>query len=428
MRLIDKIIGKKPKEEVSIRLKPNELLQFISDEYEKEFNGFKPFIHKKYKEINAILADIPEVINSLLAADALEHTSKRVEKVGDANKENIVNNLRFIIEKIKTYEEFSLDDTFNFCINAKSALKTVLENTHRSQLYIRAIYPEEAQKIVSTLSKLEDNVDELFIHVRDIKMRKDSFDKFSNEIENYKRMQVQIQESHKKIKHIESKIDSMKKNIHDSKEKLNELENSQEFERAKQFESEINILKEKISDIDHNIQRLFTPLSKVFSRMKKQDMSGICLLSPEHRQILEKILYDPTSALEDDMDSFFAGIRPRIENGSLGLKDQMCEKALQHLDKLCNSKELSSQREKRKEYSLKLKNVTDELNSLNIYRNKEQLMQQISRDEHMLKIIEGDLNTEKKHLHTLTEESELLESGLNMEIKGLFEKDIEIEY
>jgi len=96
MRLIDKIIGKKPKEEVSIRLKPNELLQFISDEYEKEFNGFKPFIHKKYKEINAILADIPEVINSLLAADALEHTSKRVEKVGDANKENIVNNLRRI--------------------------------------------------------------------------------------------------------------------------------------------------------------------------------------------------------------------------------------------------------------------------------------------------------------------------------------------
>jgi hypothetical protein len=106
----------------------------------------------------------------------------------------------------------------------------------------------------------------------------------------------------------------------------------------------------------------------------------------------------------------------------------MCEKVLQQLDKLHSSKDLSSLREKRNEYSLQLESVTNELNSLSVYRDKEQLVQQISRDEHMLKTTEDDLNTEKKHFETFTEESELMESGLSMEIKGLFEKDIEIEY
>jgi peptidoglycan hydrolase CwlO-like protein len=304
----------------------------------------------------------------------------------------------------------------------------VRDNTHRSQLYIKAIYPEESQNIIAALSSLEDLIDELFRVIQDKKERIDSLDKFSGEIGNYDLMQKKIVETQSSIRDLESRINSMQNEIQDAKNGLIELEQSPDFERAKQLESEVAFLKEKISDIDHNIQRLFSPLSKVFSRMEKQDKSEICVLSPEHRQILEKITHDPASALEHDLESFFTGVRPRIEAGSLGLKDQMCEKVLQQLDKLHSSKDLSSLREKRNEYSLQLESVTNELNSLSVYRDKEQLVQQISRDEHMLKTTEDDLNTEKKHFETFTEESELMESGLSMEIKGLFEKDIEIEY
>ncbi len=428
MKFIEKLFGKKQTENIKVKLNTNDLLRFISDESEKEFNEIKPFIRRKYEDIELTLHEIPEVIESLLSAEVIENANKRVEKVGDANRDNIANNLLLITEKVKPPEDASIQSAFNFCINAKSALKTVRDNTHRSQLYIKAIYPVESQKIISTLANIEDQVDELFVPVRDKKNRKDSFDKFSEEIGNYERIQVQIQDSHTNIGHLESRIDSIKKDKLDTKNRLNELENSQEFERAKQLEADANTLKEQLSNTDHDIQRIFSPLSKVFSRMEKQDKSEICVLSPEHRQILEKITHDPASALEHDLDSFFAEVRPRIENGSLGLKDQMCEKALQQVEKLHNSKDLSSLREKRKEYSLQLENAMNELSSLIVYRDKEQFVQQISRDEHMLKTLEVDLNTEKKHFDTLTEDSELLESGLSMEVKGLFEKDIEIEY
>lgn len=428
MKFIDKLFGKKKAEDLSVRLKIDEILRFISDESEKELNELKPFILRKYKEISGSLNEISEVIESLLSAEVAENANKRVEKVGDANRDNLANNLRLITEKVLPPDDASFRSAFEFCVAAKSTLKTVVENTHRSQLYIKAIYPEESQKIISTLSSLEDQVDELLVPLRDKKARIDSFDKFSEEVENYNRMQKQIRESQTKVGNLKSRIDSMKKELDDAEKSLRELEGSREFERAKQLENEASTLKEQLSDIDHNIQRLFTPLSKVFSRMEKQDKSEICVLSPQHRQILEKITYDPASALEHDMDSFFAQIKPRIENGSLGLKDQMCEKALQQLDKLHSSKDLSSLREQRKEYSSQLESAMNELNRLSVYRDKEQLVQQISRGEHMLKTLEGDIDTEKKHLDTLTEESELLQSGLSMEIKGLFEKDIEIEY
>ncbi|WP_370571763.1 hypothetical protein, partial [Methanomethylovorans sp.] len=342
MKFIDKLFGKKKTEGLSVKLNIDELSLFIATESEKEFNELKPLILRKYKGINILLTDIPEVIESLLSAEAIENANKRVEKVGDANRENIANNLRLITEKVVPPEDTSLDNAFDFCVTAKSTLKNVVENTHRSQLYIKAIYPGESQKIISTLSGLEDLVDELFAPLRDKKARMDSFNKLSEEVENYNRMQKQIMESQNKVEHLESRISSMKKDVHDAKSRLNELESSREFERAKQLEDEISVLKEQLSDIDHNIQRLFTPLSKVFSRMEKQDKSEICVLSLQHRQILEKITHDPASALEHDMDSFFAQIKPRIENGSLGLKDQMCEKALQQLDKLHSSKDLSS--------------------------------------------------------------------------------------
>ncbi len=111
---------------------------------------------------------------------------------------------------------------------------------------------------------------------------------------------------------------------------------------------------------------------RLFSRMEKQDKSEICVLSPEHRKILEKITHDPASALEHDLESFFAEVKPRIENGSLGLKDQMCEKALKQVDKLHSSEALASLREQRKEYSLQLEKAMSELNSLRVYRGKEQ--------------------------------------------------------
>ena len=428
MKIIDNIFRKKKTEPRSMELKISELPQFIKNESEKEFNELKPFIGNKYKDINIILQEIPGDIESLLSAEVIENANKRVEKVGDANRDNIAHNLRLITEKVITPEDSSLQNAFEFCINAKSTLKTVVENTHRSQLYLKAIFPGESQKIISTLSSLEDLVDELFVPIRDKKARMDSFEKFSEEVENYSRMQKQILESQTKIGHFESRLDSMKKDVIDAENQLKELEESREFERAKQLEGEIGTLKEQLSKIDINIQRLFSPLSKVFSRVEKQDKSEICVLSPENREILLKITHNPASALEHDMDSFFAEIKQRIENGSLGLKDQMCDKALQQVDKLHSSEDLLSLREQREEYLLQLEKSIAELNGLSVYRDKEQLVQQISRDEHMLKTTENDLNMERKHLETLKGEAELLKSGLNLEIKGLFEKSIEIKY
>lgn len=219
MKFIDKLFGKKKNEDISFKIKINDLLQFISDESEKEFNEIKPFIRRKYGEINLTLHEIPEVIESLLSAEVIQNTNKRVEKVGDANRDNIANNLQLVIEKVATPNEISPLSSFQFCINAKSILKTVRDNTHRSQLYIKAIYPEESQKIIAALSSLEDLIDELFRVIQDKKERIDSLDKFSGEIGNYDLMQKKIVETQSSIRDLESRINSMQNEILDAKKR-----------------------------------------------------------------------------------------------------------------------------------------------------------------------------------------------------------------
>ncbi len=48
MKFIDKLFGRKKVENLPLKLKIDELPQFISDESEKEFNELKPFILKKW--------------------------------------------------------------------------------------------------------------------------------------------------------------------------------------------------------------------------------------------------------------------------------------------------------------------------------------------------------------------------------------------
>jgi hypothetical protein len=225
-----------------------------------------------------------------------------------------------------------------------------------------------------------------------------------------------------------SRYDASKEKVVKAESRLAELVNSEEFEKAKQLKSEIKTVELEITDIEAEAKRLFTPLSKALSRIEKQDNNEKCVLSPDNRAMLKSIKEEPANAIEKNIDPFLSELTNRIESGELGLKEQMCEKALKQIEVLSDRSVISSLVEHRKEHLEEKDELLAELNDLSIYQEKEDIEKEMEKFNQNVKDVNNDIDTESKHLYNLKEEIEMAKSLLLSNVRDIFGDESEIKY
>ncbi|MBP1910106.1 hypothetical protein [Methanolobus bombayensis] len=430
MKFIERLFGKKQEKEESHSaiFEFRELTSIVTDESEKQEEKLKPIVADHYDSIKEVLEEIDVLRKELLEAEPIENVSKRGEKLGDSNRDNVANNLKLINDKLKVPEDKSPLDASEFYKEAKSILKTVLDNTNRSLMYIKALYPQEHQKINQGLAELEDALDGLYSSIMQGIKRLEGLKMVASDVEEVKRIEEEMDSSAKKIQELHSRYDSAKEKLSRADSRLTELENSEEFEKARQLKDEIKTVELEIADIEVETKRLFTPLSKAISRMEKQDNSERCVLSPDNRAILNSIKEKPADAIEQNIDPFLSELTNRIESGELGLKDQMCEKALKQIEVLNDEKTISSLIEHRKEHLEEKDELLDELNSLSIYQEKEDIEKEIEKYNKSMKDVNNDIDSESKHLYNLKDEIEKKKSDLLSNTRDVFGEETEIKY
>jgi hypothetical protein len=430
MKFIERLFGKKQEieEPRSVVFDFEKLPGTVKNEIKGQEDMLRPVVKDKYEAIRQALRELEKLKKELLAAEPIEGASKRGEKLGDSNRDNVANNLKLIDDKLKVPGNTSPSNASEFYTDAKSTLKNVLDNTRKSLLYIKALYPREHQKINQGLADLEDSLDELYSSIMEGNGRVSELQKIAGEIDTIERVNREIEQSTKKIVDLDTKYESAKSKLSGYDSKLAELENSSEFERAKQLETEIRLLDTKIVDAGSEARRLFTPLSKAISRMEKQDENERCVLSPENRKTLKTINEDPASAIEYDLGPFLSELTGRIESGELGLKDQMCDKALKQIQVLEDSKTISSLVGQRKKYLSDREAFIQELNGLSIYQEKEDIEREIENHHSLSRSVNSDIESERKHLDGLKEELEMTKSVLISDMRHVFGTDTEIRY
>ena len=430
MKFIERLFGKKQEKEESHSavFEFRELAAIVTEESEKQTEELKPVVGERYRLIRASLSELEKLKEDLLSAEPIENVSKRGEKLGDSNRDNVVNNLNLIHDKLKVPEDTSPITASEFFKESKSLLKTVLDNTSRSLMYIKALYPREHQKINQGLAELEDSLDELYSAITQGIKRVESLEQIASEIENIKKIEEEMDNSAKKIQEMHSRYDASKEKVVKAESRLAELVNSEEFEKAKQLKSEIKTVELEITDIEAEAKRLFTPLSKALSRMEKQDNNEKCVLSPDNRAMLKSIKEEPANAIEKNIDPFLSELTNRIESGELGLKEQMCEKALKQIEVLSDRSVISSLVEHRKEHLEEKDELLEELNSLSIYQEKEDIEKVMEKYNQTIKDVNDDIDSESKHVFNLKEEIEIKKSDLLSNIREIFGEETEIKY
>ncbi len=430
MKFIERLFGKKQEKEEPLPavFKFMELAGIVRDESKKQGEELQPVVKDKYEGIRQALRELESLKKELLAAEPIEGASKRGEKLGDSNRDNVANNLKLIDDKLKVPRDTSPVTASEFYTDSKSTLKTVLDNTRKSLMYIKALYPREHQKINQGLADLEDSLDELYSSTMKGNERIGELQNIYTEVETVSRTGKEIENCTKKVVELDSKYESAKDKLSEDDSRLTELENSSEFERAKQLETEIRLLDTKIADLGSDARRLFTPLSKAISRMEKQDENERCVLSPENREILKAIKEEPASAIEHDLNPFLSQLKSRVESGELGLKDQMCDKTLKQIQVLDDKKIISSLVEQRKKHLSDKEKLEVELNGLSIYQQKEEIEKEIEKHHILIRSANHDIDLERRQLEGLKEEMERVKSALLSDVRHVFGKEAMIEY
>ena len=428
MKFIDKIFGKKEVAPAKLILKFNELPVWLEKEGKSTFADLGVHIGHKYSEINTALEDLSGAKERLVDASFGEKVYKRLAKAGTSNRENLVKNLDIIIEKTAIPKGVDPSEAYQFHLDAKSVLKTCLENAVRSQQYVKALFPEEYKDIWGGLKHLDVLLDELVAPVNEVKGELEAYDKLPGDIELIRQMQQQIPVRQKNINDLTGKYETMKVELGSEEARLEEVEAGDEFTRARKLEEQARTLKGQVSEVDSNLAGLFAPLSKALSRMEKQDGSGRHIMSAENRKVLKILKDEPVSALDVDLAGFLVEMKGRVEDGSLGLKQQKMNKTLEQIDRLVGTDVLLRLKSQREGYSSELAGVLGELEGLTVYREKTQVEDRISECRNVMDSTGQKLDAEKKELARLNDEVEELKSGLDSDLSEIFGKDIEVGY
>lgn len=428
MKFIKRIFGKKEDIPEEISIKIDDLSVWIETESQKQFSVLRSDIKQKYDEISATLENLSTSRDQLKDAKFGEKTYKRLAKAGTSNRDNLIKNINVLIEKTIIPEDIDPSKAVEFYIDMKSTLKTCLDNTTRSQEYVKLIFPEGYKVVVIDLKRLDTLLDELMCFIEGVKDELDVYTKLPRDIEIINQSRHQIKEITDNIPQLEAKYESLKNNLHTGEDRLAEMERSEEIIKANELEKQIKTLNDRISGINSNVKELFAPLSKALLRMQKQHESGRHTLSSINSNHLRTLIEDPPLILGNDINSFLNEIRKSVEDGTLGLKQQKANKTVEQIDRLTGSDILLSLYRDRESVSAKLTGLLEERNRLTVYKERTRLEKKLSDYRSSINSIEQSLDIERKDLDSLIEEVEQLKTKLNSDLSFVFNKDIKIVY
>ncbi|KAF5421735.1 MAG: hypothetical protein C5S41_10920, partial [Candidatus Methanomarinus sp.] len=161
MKFIKRIFGNKEDIPKEISIKIDDLSVWIESESQKQFSVLRSDIKQKYDEISATLENLSTSRDQLKDAKFGEKTYKRLVKAGTSNRDNLIKNINVLIERTIIPEDIDPSKAVEFYIDMKSTLKTCLDNTTRSQEYVKLIFPEGYKVVVIDLKRLDTLLDEL---------------------------------------------------------------------------------------------------------------------------------------------------------------------------------------------------------------------------------------------------------------------------
>lgn len=389
MNWIRKIFLKREEQAVGL----DQLSTLLDEKYENIAKNVEKRAVSLYSDIKNILKEIKTSVALLEHAKPEGTFHLKAVKIATSNRDNMVKQVRMLLENITVPEVTDFKTIINFYNNAMHSLSVCLDNMMKSQHYAKMVFLEESKQVIVKLNEFRRLLDQFKIN-EEIKLL-NAFEDTRNVIKDIKDMSYDIEKEKKSIKELQEHIVVLNKNIEEYKISLTQLKESHAWKQYLHYKNELAQLEERLRETEYSINALVLPLSKGLNRLRQLVESERYVLSPEIKKGLYVCISDPKTVNPE----FFIEFRDIVERNILNLSPAKQDKMLEQLELVISCIESYKKQYQALKKEIELKK--NEISELGIHDEEKKLVSNIAELQDEVIATQRQLEASEKHLLSL---------------------------
>jgi predicted RNase H-like nuclease (RuvC/YqgF family) len=348
-----------------------------------------------YSDIEDALLGIKRSALELEKAEPEGRFHLKMVKVAASNRDNMVKQVRLLMNNINIPETTDIRTVLEFHENAIQTLTMCLENMMKSYQYTKMVFFEDSKKVIAEVNELGRLLNQLVEPLNGNKKVLDAFDNAEKKILNIKNLDHRIDDEKKTIEDLDEKIDSLKKKLELNRDNLAQLSDSEQWKQYLNRKNDLVDLENKAKKAESDIITLLVPLNKPLQRLKQMNEAGKYDLPPAIKKDLHLCLTDPKSVCTE----FFVEVENIIQKDTVAFNPEKRDRILEQI-----KYSVSKIGDFIKEYQTIASNFNskkDEIEGMNIVQEAANLRNRISSLQDDLAFAEKELENLKKLLNSL---------------------------
>ncbi|MFA4936178.1 MAG: hypothetical protein WC568_10125 [Candidatus Methanoperedens sp.] len=414
MNWIDRLFGKK--EGSSPQITFEELPAWLEVRSQKISEGIGRQASSLYSDIEEALREIKESTASLEEAEPEGRFHLKMVKVATTNRDNMVRQVRMLLENIAIPQATDVKSIVAFHENAVQTLTVCLENMMKSYQYTKLLFLEESKQVIADVNALGRLLNQLIEPVNTQKNMLDAIENANVAIKNIKTISSDIELREKAITGYEERIALLKKEIEEKHKALDMLRDSESWKQYTVYKDELVMLESDAGKKDADLNGIIPPLNKALGRLKQLSDSGRYTLKPEVREWLNLCLSCPVKVPQD----FFVELEKIVKSGVLNLPPDKTEKIIGQIRLAASS--LDVFKNEYKVIALDIEKKKDEISKMKIDQEETNLAKELSALQERLEALGKELETSKNLLAVLRNNIELKKQELQQSISVIDSK------
>ncbi|MHC1573938.1 MAG: hypothetical protein ACXQTJ_05805 [Candidatus Syntropharchaeales archaeon] len=422
MKWLDKLTGRK---KVPSTVCFDEIDSWLDAVSKSLFRDLLTNADRSYNAIKGIHEDLIESTSNLQHAEPNADLPAQIRKRGLPNRDKMVKQLQSFTEKIVIPDQTDYKTILSFCSTIASSIDSVFGKSSKNIYYVRSLFPEEVNKVLSDLNRLRTAINQFVTPIRGKETQIMNLERVPEIVEEIKDLKLRIETEEARICRCKEESSGLNERIKAQERRLSAIEEDKEWLQFKELESELISLEAELKMLESEVSKLFAPIGKALNLIKKLDETGRCTLSQKERGVLSSIQASPIQVLDEDISGFLNVIKEIIEGDSTILKGKKREKMLKSIDHLLDAG-LSAIRERRNLLQNQIEAKGSELSNLRILDSRREIEASIASDRGELTRLVDEVERSERHLISLKAEIRAKEKDLSEALRGIVDREVVI--
>ena len=329
---IEKLFGKEERAERIVGLDAADAL--IGER--KREASLMPEAKETLAGIRSALAELGASIRDLGNAGVPLDASERLKQLGASNRANMLTHLDALHKGISVPSICEFGPVSAFYFSVVGILKERTELSLRSHYYVKALFGEEANKVILDIKRLEGLLLGLKEPVEQRKKKLDQVEECEKEASSLRGKLAALEEMENSISSASSRVEALRQERDELEKKMALLRMGPEWERLESLKRERVEVEKAIEAVERECADFCAPVGAALEKVKKLSGSGRFVLSGREKELASM---DFLGMSGKDADELVAWLSKDSSDGSLQLKDKVMERLVQRLPLLAGSLE-----------------------------------------------------------------------------------------